>query len=60
VTKQGVLTKTISAIYESDINQSSLQSSALRIEAIKKGLEKALDEFMAYASAKGMLSAKSK
>jgi len=60
VTKQGVLNKTISAIYESDINQSSLQSSALRIEAIKKGLEKALDEFMAYASAKGMLSAKSK
>ena len=60
VTKQGVLSKTISAIYESDINQSSLQSSALRIEAIKKGLEKALDEFMAYASAKGMLSAKSK
>jgi hypothetical protein len=55
VTKKGVLNKTISAIYESDINESSLQSSALRIEAIKKGLEKALDEFMAYASAKGVL-----
>ncbi len=55
ITPKGQLAKTISTVYEADIDQSSLTSSALRIEAIKKGLEKALDEFMAYASAKGML-----
>ncbi len=55
ITQEGTLDKTISTIYESDIQQSALTSSALRIEAIRKGLEKAIDEFMAYASAKGML-----
>ena len=40
---------------ESDIQASSLTSSALRTEAIREGLEKALDEFLAYVSAKGML-----
>ncbi|WP_297525026.1 hypothetical protein [Sulfurovum sp.] len=55
VTKQGELSKTISSIFESDIEESSLTSSALRTEAIRKGLGKALNEFLAYASAKGML-----
>ncbi len=55
VTKEGREEKTISSIVESDIQESSLTSSALRIEAIRIGLGKALDEFLAYVSAKGML-----
>ena len=55
VNKEGKVSKTISSIVESDILQSSLASSALRTEAIRIGLEKALDQFLAYASAKGML-----
>jgi hypothetical protein len=55
VTKEEKFSKDISSIVESDIQASSLISSALRTEAIRKGLEKALDEFMAYVSAKGML-----
>ena len=55
VNKEGKVSKTISSIVESDIQQSSLASSELRIEAIRIGLEKALDQFLAYASAKGML-----
>jgi len=55
LTKQGELSKTIVSVFESDIEKSSLSSSALRTEAIRKGLEKSLDEFLAYASAKGML-----
>ena len=57
VTKQGKLSKNINTVYESDIQASSLYSSALRTEAIRKGLEKALDEFLAYVSAKGMIDA---
>ncbi|UPT77239.1 hypothetical protein MN086_09275 [Sulfurovum sp. XGS-02] len=55
VTKEGREVKTISSIVETDIQESSLTSSALRIEAIRVGLGKALDEFLAYVSAKGML-----
>ncbi len=55
INKEGKVSKTISSIVESDIQQSSLASSALRTEAIRIGLEKALDQFLAYASAKGML-----
>jgi len=58
VTKQGKITKKISTVYEEDIQASSLYSSALKTEAIRKGLEKALDEFLAYVSAKGMLNDK--
>jgi hypothetical protein len=58
VTKKGKLSKTITTIHDADIDQSALSSSALRIEAIRKGMEKAMDEFLAYASAKGVLSAK--
>jgi len=55
LTKEGRVKKNISAIHEADIEASSLTSSTLRTEAIRKGLEKALDEFLAYVSAKGML-----
>ncbi len=57
-TKQGQLSKTISSIVESDIRASSFTSSALKIEAIRKGLGKALDQFLAYVSAKGLLEEK--
>lgn len=55
ITKDGKLNKNISSIVEADIQASSLTSSALRTEAIRTGLAKALDEFLAYVSAKGML-----
>ena len=55
VNKEGKVSKTISSIVESDIQESSLDSNVLRTEAIRKGLAKALDEFLAYVSAKGML-----
>ena len=58
VTKQGKIMKKINTVYEADIQASSLYSSTLRTEAIRKGLEKALDEFLAYVSAKGMLNGK--
>lgn len=53
VTKKGKLSRTITSMVESDIQASSLLSSNLRIEAIRKGLAKALDQFLAYASAQG-------
>jgi len=56
MTKQGRLKKNISTIFESDIHAGSVDSSALRTEAIRKGLEKALDEFLAYVSAKSVNS----
>lgn len=55
VTKEGKVQKTITSMVESDIQANALTTSALRIEAIRLGLEKALDEFLAYVSAKGML-----
>jgi len=53
-TKEGTLSKRISTIVESDIQASSITSSTLRTEAIRQGLAKALDEFIAYVSAKGL------
>ena len=58
VTKQGKESKTIQTIDEADFHESSLDASTLRIEAIRRGLAKAMDEFLAYVSAKGTLSAK--
>jgi len=55
LTKQGKEHKTISAVFESDIHASSLTSSTLRTEAIRNGLAKALDEFLGYVTAKGLL-----
>ncbi|RRS30887.1 MAG: hypothetical protein P794_05605 [Epsilonproteobacteria bacterium (ex Lamellibrachia satsuma)] len=56
--KEGRIKKTINSVFESDVHTSSLYSSTLRTEAIRKGLEKALDEFLAYVSARGALSVK--
>ena len=55
LTKDGRVSKSISSTVESDITTGSLSSSALRTEALRLGLEKAMDEFLAYVSAKGML-----
>ena len=52
---KGDLKKRITTQHESDIYPSALSSSQQRIDAIRQGLEKALDEFLAYASAKGLL-----
>ena len=52
LTKEGEIKKNINSIYEADIKDSALTSSALRIEAIRKGLEKGMDEFLAYVSAR--------
>jgi hypothetical protein len=52
ITKDGVINKNINTSYEADIQDSALTSSAIRIEAIRKGLEKAMDEFLAYVSAR--------
>lgn len=59
-TKEGVITKRISSRVESDIQASSLTSSTLRIEAMRIGLAKALDEFVSYVSAKGLMAEKKK
>jgi len=59
-TKEGVITKRISSRVESDIQASSLTSSTLRTEAIRIGLAKALDEFVSYVSAKGLMAEKKK
>ncbi|MBL0721230.1 MAG: hypothetical protein JJV88_01465 [Sulfurovum sp.] len=40
---------------EENITGSSRLSSSLRIEAIKRGMAKALDQFLAYASTNGIL-----
>lgn len=58
ITKQGKESKVITTTHEADVHASSLYSSTLRTEAIRKALEKALDEYLAYVSAKGVLSAK--
>ena len=52
-TKKGVVQKRIAARHEANIQASSFTSSLLRVEAIKKGLAKALDEFLAYVSVEG-------
>ena len=56
-TKDGIVTRSISSRHEDDIQASSLASSTLRTEAIRKGLAKALDQFIAYTSAKGVMIA---
>ena len=47
--------KTVNSMYDTDIDENALNSSVLRIAAIRKGMQKALDEFVAFASAKGIL-----
>jgi len=55
ITKHGKLSRNIHAVHEADIQASSYFSSKLRTEAIRKGLEKALDQFLAFAAVKGMI-----
>lgn len=45
----------ISSTVEENIGASSTLSSALRIEAIRTGMARALDQFLAYAAAEGVL-----
>jgi len=52
MTKKGRIKKNVSSIFESDIQAGSVGSSTVKIEAIRLGLEKSLDEFLAYVSAK--------
>jgi hypothetical protein len=52
MTKKGRIKKNISTVFESDIKSGAVNSSSLKIEAIRLGLEKAMDEFLAYISAK--------
>lgn len=47
------ITRKIKTLNDFDIQENSYTSSNLRIEAIKVGLDKALDEFLAFLSAKG-------
>ena len=55
LTKKGKLSRTIDASHEEDIQRSSLSSSTLKITAIRRALEKALDEFLAFVTVQGML-----
>ncbi len=57
LTKKGKVKKDIFTIHEADIEYSSVAFATVRIEAIRQGLEKSLDEFLSYASAKGTLDA---
>ncbi|KIM08225.1 MAG: hypothetical protein KU38_09980 [Sulfurovum sp. FS08-3] len=52
---RGNFVKRIDTSYESDIEQSGKNQSALRIEAIKEGATIALDEFVAYIATLGTL-----
>ncbi|MEJ2437120.1 MAG: hypothetical protein P8Y35_03790 [Sulfurovaceae bacterium] len=47
--------KMITSISDESISDNAVHASALRIESIKTGLVKTVDEFMAYLSAKGAL-----
>jgi len=53
-TKKGKFAKTIITQHDGDVQASSFRSSTLRIEAIRKGLRKALDQFLAYVSVQGL------
>jgi len=53
--KKGNFSRSITSTVEENINASSTLSSALRIEAIRVGMARALDQFLAYVAAKGAL-----
>lgn len=55
-TPNRVFKRSIKSEVEENINASSRLSSALRIEAIRQGMAKALDQFLAYASTQGLLT----
>ncbi len=50
--------RSITSTIEENINASSTLSSALRIEAIRVGMARALDQFLAYVAAQGALKEK--
>lgn len=52
MTKKGRIKKDISTVFQSDIQPGSVDSSTVKTEAIRLGLEKAMDEFLAYVSAR--------
>ncbi len=54
MTKKGHIKKNISTRFDADIKAGSVDSSSLRIDAIRQGLEKSMDEFMAYISARSI------
>jgi len=55
---KGKFHRNISSVVEENIGASSTLSSSLRIEAIRVGMARALDQFLAYAAAKGALKEK--
>jgi len=55
ITPKGRFDKAITAYREKDIQGSSQFISTVRTEAIREGMESAIDEFMAFVSAKGAL-----
>ena len=54
-TSKGTFQRSITSTVEESITASSTLSSGLRIEAIRVGMEKALDQFLAYVSSQGAL-----
>lgn len=58
-TKKGKFDHVITTFVEADISASSSLSSGLRIQAIRTGMEKALDQFLAYVAARGALDEES-
>jgi len=57
-TTKGGFQRSISARVQENISASSTLSSSLRIEAIRVGMAKALDQFLAYAALQGALKEK--
>jgi hypothetical protein len=55
-TSKGTFKRAITTYVEENIQASSALSSSLRIQAIRQGMEKALDQFLAYVSARGAMS----
>ncbi len=59
-TSKGDFQRSITSTVEENIDASSTLSSSLRIEAIRVGMAKALDQFLAYAASQGALHEKDK
>ena len=57
-TSKGNFQRSIRSTVEEDISASSTLSSSLRIEAIRVGMARALDQFLAYAASQGALKEK--
>lgn len=54
-TKKGIYRRSIRGYVEEDIQASSRYSSSLRTEAIRGGMAKALDQFLAYVTTQGVI-----